>query len=33
MTMFNMYIYVIELCFMPIFELFDIISQSIFYAV
>jgi len=33
MTSLNTYIYVIEHCFMPIFESFDIISQSIFYAV
>jgi len=33
MTLFNMYICVIEHCFMLIFEPFDIISQSIFYMV
>jgi hypothetical protein len=33
MTLFNTYICVIEHYFMPIFEPFDIISQSIFYTV
>jgi hypothetical protein len=31
MTLFSTYICVIKHCFMPIFEPFDIISQSLFY--
>jgi hypothetical protein len=33
MTLISMYICVIEHCFMPIFEPFNIIFQSIFYVV
>jgi hypothetical protein len=33
MTLFSTYICVIEHCFMPIFEPFDFISESIFYGV